>query len=529
MRIEDGSWRPPSEVFIGRAIFGEYANFVSEDADRLWLILGMRRPDLKDCMATLHQVCAEKSGDEAQGLLWEVYRELVDLLPDAPRGSSTALRNLPVWTASGWSTGRPVYAVPDPELQVSLSEHLSVWQPPGPLQTIEALIAPLGFELLAEDTFEPLGISTGALAAGSALKGRLQSALCHLQEWLALHDPELHDRISSLEWEQLIAARVAVNKRLHVEIPVPDRAPIQVARSAHVQRSPRVLFAFRDRSAMENSEVMGARLAYIFGAEDRELVVLEHGWLKAFARVDAGTELSGMRLSTHGASGESDDAEPSEAPSPTAIGTLQAAREATKATRTNVQASSSPPASAPLITRKLKRLNDITAELEWVVPGEDLEELKQGDDGTSRSSSGLRLPVTPNAPSFAPATPLGPASWTPAERETLGFKLLARELKRTRGLTLSDLRKQRQVGADAIDQNGVYYELKVSLGAVEDSVSLTPSEFERARLEAANFILVVISGMETGYNTRLKLIPDPLRSLKWCLGTDIQIYGIRAV
>jgi hypothetical protein len=529
VRTENGSWRAPSEVFIGRAIFGEYANFVSEDAERLWLILGMRRPDWKDCVATLHQVSTEATGEEAQGLLWEVYRELVGLLPDAPRGSSTAVRSLPLWTTSGWSTGRPVYAVADPELQLPLSEHLSVWQPPGPLQTIEGLIAPLGVELLAEDTFEPLGISTGALAAGSTLKGPLQSALRHLQEWLALHDPELHDRISSLEWEQLVAARVAVNKRLHVEIRVPGRAPIQVAPSAHVRRSPGVLFAFRDRSAMESSEVMGARLAYIFGAEDRELVVLEHGWLKALARLNAGTELSGMRLSTHRASGESDGAEPSEAPPPTAIGTPQAASEAAKATRTNVQASSSPPTSAPLVTRKLKRLNDITAELEWIVSSEDVEEPKQVHDDTSSSLGGLRPPVTPNAPSFAPAPPLGAASWTPAERETLGFRLLARELKRTRELTLSDLRKQRQVGADAIDQNGVYYELKVSIGGVEDSVSLTPSEFERAQLEGTNFILVVISGMETGYDTRLKLIPDPLRSLNWSPGTDIQLYGIRAI
>ena len=177
-----------------------------------------------------------------------------------------------------------------------------------------------------------------------------------------------------------------------------------------------------------------------------------------------------------------------------------------------------------LVTRKLKRLGDIVAPLEWV--GRDNQKVERNGMGV-RSTVNLRSPDPSDSPGTSAAASLAPASWKPEERETLGFKLLARELKRTRGLTLSDLRKQPNVGADAIDENSVYYELKVTLGPMADTVSLTLSEFERAKAESENFILVVICGMESGYETRMKLIPDPLEKLTWSPEVDIQVSGIR--
>lgn len=523
VRAEDGSWLAPPDVFIGRAIFGEYAHFVSEEAEPLWLLLNMRRPELKDCVTVLNRIAVAQTGEDARGLLWEVYRELSGRIRESPRAGVRTLNRLPVWTASGWHRERPVYAVADPELRQYLSEHLAVWQPPGPLEAVSELIDPLALTPLPESSFTALGISTGALSAGSALQERLRDAMRHLQEWLVIEDPELHDRISSEDWERLLTARVALNKGLHVEVPIPGHAPIPVRRSAHVQRSRQVLFAFSDRSAMESSEVMGARLSHIFGAEDRERVVLEHGWLKALSRVDAGIELSGVQLSSHGASSE--DPQPAQATPSTSIGALPAmSTPAGPVPPPKGRAGSASPIFPTLVTRKLKRLADIVAPLEWV--GRDNQKVGRNSMG-ARSTVDLRSPDPSGSSGASAATSLAPASWKPEERETLGFKLLARELKRTRGLTLSDLRKQPNVGADAIDQNGVYYELKVSLGTLEDTVSLTPKEFERAQKEGDNFILVVICGMESGYDTQLKLIRDPLHALDWSPEVDVQISGIR--
>jgi hypothetical protein len=528
VRTEDRSWMAPSEVFVGRAIFGEYADFVSDDAERLWVLLGMHRPEIEDCVAVLGRVALEASGPECQGLLWEVYRELASLLDAAPDANLAALRRLPVWIATEWSTNRPVYAVADAQLQQRLSEHLPVWQPPGPLEPLQPLIEPLGLSVLPEDTYVPLGISTGALAAGSALRARFQSAMRHLRDWLTLEDPELHDRISSVDWERLLAARIAVNKRLHVEIPVPGRTSIQVQTSAHVQRSTTVLFAFSDRGVMESSDVMGSRLAHIFCAEDRERVVLEYGWLKALASVDVGAALKGIRLSSPASDSASDDAEIVDSALPSAVGTVSVPSILDGSVPPSVSSPPGPGGPAPrLVTRRLKRLGDIAAELEWVAARIEVGAPQSTDVVVSGPTVELRPPKTTEGSSAAAAPHLGPASWTPEDRETLGFRLLARELKRTRGLTLSDVRKQKLVGADAIDQNGVYYELKVGIGALDDTVSLTPSEFERAKAEGKNFVLVVISGIETGYETRMKLIPDPLQILKWIPEVDIQISGIR--
>jgi hypothetical protein len=530
VRAEDGKWRSPSEVFIGRAIFGGYAHFVTDDAERLWTLLGMHKPEIEDCIRILDRVADEEGGQEARGLLWEVYRELATLLGTSSDAGPAALRRLRVWTAKGWTAERPIYAVADPELQQRLSEHLRLWQPPGPLDLLQRLIGPLGLHVLAEDTYVPLGISTGALAAGSAIRARLHAAIRHLRDWLTLEDPELHDRISSAEWEGLATARIAVNKRLHIEIPIPGHASLQVRTSAHVQRSTTVLFAFSDRTVMESSEVMGARLAHIFDAEDRERVVLEHGWLKSLASVDAGAALKGVQLSAPALPGEHDETTIDGPALPSAIGAVPAPRP-TAGRPANPPASqlvSSPMVTPRLITRRLKRLGDISAELEWVAATPSAGGSEPTHAAIFPAAGGLHNPVTSGGSGGnVSAMPLGPASWTPEERETLGFKLLARELKRTRGLTLNDLRKQKNVGADAIDQNGVYYELKVGIGDLEDTVSLTPSEFERAKAEGENFILVIVSGMETGYQTTVKLIPDPLRRLNWSPDIDIQVSGIR--
>jgi hypothetical protein len=89
--------------------------------------------------------------------------------------------------------------------------------------------------LLEESTFTALGVSPQALRAGRQLEDRFRGAVEHLRDWLAMHDAELHHRLP-VSWQDLSAARIALNARLQIEIPIPDRPPEIVNRRAHLQR-----------------------------------------------------------------------------------------------------------------------------------------------------------------------------------------------------------------------------------------------------------------------------------------------------
>jgi hypothetical protein len=107
----------------------------------------------------------------------------------------------------------------------------------------------------------------------------------------------------------------------------------------------------------------------------------------------------------------------------------------------------------------------------------------------------------------------GPLNYTPEERETAGLELLRRVLADD-DTTLTDVRHQPNVGADAVDDKGRYYELKVSLGAMPDSVRLEDSQIERA-LGTDDFYLVVVGNVEAGQGVpEVCVIHDPLHHLK---------------
>lgn len=93
------------------------------------------------------------------------------------------------------------------------------------------------------------------------------------------------------------------------------------------------------------------------------------------------------------------------------------------------------------------------------------------------------------------------------------MELLKRILADT-GVTLTDIRHQRNVGADAIDDQGRYYELKVHQGQVPDQIRLTNSEIQRA-LSTDDYYLVLIGNVEVGQgNPEVGIVTDPVRQLK---------------
>jgi hypothetical protein len=81
--------------------------------------------------------------------------------------------------------------------------------------------------------------------------------------------------------------------------------------------------------------------------------------------------------------------------------------------------------------------------------------------------------------------------------------------------TLTDVRHEPNVGADAVDDDGRYYELKVHQGAIPDTVKLEDSQIQRAMTAPDDFFLVLIGNVEDGQgNPEVRIIHDPLHHLR---------------
>jgi hypothetical protein len=145
----------------------------------------------------------------------------------------------------------------------------------------------------------------------------------------------------------------------------------------------------------------------------------------------------------------------------------------------------------------------------------------------SSGSSGRPSLSRPSSGSAVPQQRNGVKMFTPQEQEAAALALVRAALARD-SEELRDLRAQRGVGADSVDELNRFYEVKSFLGAEEDSVSLTPHEYERAATEN-NFFLVVVSGLQRGAGvpTTVRIILDPLRKLSARPSEAVMLTGVR--
>ena len=108
----------------------------------------------------------------------------------------------------------------------------------------------------------------------------------------------------------------------------------------------------------------------------------------------------------------------------------------------------------------------------------------------------------------------------------MGLELTRKVLSSNRE-DIIDLRTQRGVGADAMDELERFYELKVSAGGEPNEVTLTSAEWQRAQ-GSPEFFLVVVSGVE-GVESRpsLRIIPRPLDQLEQKVSGTMTLSGVR--
>ncbi len=519
-----GTWSAPRDVFIGRPIFHQHGRFVPESAERLWVLLGMQRPTVADCITVLRDIAGLGSQDGELPVLLETYR-YIDQKLAADEPTPKALATLPLWTGDGWRVERPIYAIRDRTLEDPLGEHVPVWHPPLPIATVPRLCDALGVSVLGEATFTASGINRGSRSAGSAFDALVQATFKHLRSWLAAHDGELYELLGrQLEWDRLVKAKVALNARLQADVPIPGYGRVMVPRRAHFQREPDLVLAIADRDAIEDAELIAGVLGSAAGAEDAQWHVLVHGWIKALKDANADASPSEVHLSEPEEARE-EGAVPVETKSDLGRGARSRTpdrSERSTAERDGPASQRAAEESEPI--RPLKQLADIEATV-VVVDGGGREQAV-AEPNQRGAPSGLRPPGKGNR--IRPSTTTASRrKRSEPDRETRALELVAREAGKLWNAELRDVRDKGGVGADAIDDSGRYYELKAHSRDIPPEVALEPSEFDRARLEGTNFVLCVVGGLEEGHETVVQLIPDPLRSLPWWTGSAIKVGGLR--
>lgn len=528
-------WLPPSGVFRGPPIFGTRRPFVPDRTrpDRLWEVLNIQPPSIGDCIEVLGEIADDAPDANDEAVLIDVYRHLAKGLATAEMADREALLRVPLWDGSRWNRARPIYAVDDPALTLALASKLPTWHSPASLSSLRSLPNALGVHLLKRSAFVPSGISPRAALDGDELQPVFSSAVRHLKVRLQRNDPDLY-RATTVSWGALEQSKVVIAPRLTLEIHIGDEAFTVPAR-AHVRPDPLpVLVCLAEPDEAASDETTGRAIAAIFDATDadgrmldREKVAL--AWAAAWRQASRGEAASGLELPSEN---DTSDAVLSGIAGDLAQGKRRGRvfESLTKSPPTKIRtADGLAPANhveeEPVRVRELKSSSELdVSRWEIVVP--------VGDKGTKAARNrvvALRgVPAKANAGlATTPVSRAAPRAYTDQELETVATDVLRRVLQ-TSGRTGDDFRAIKRLGADVVDDIGRFFEIKASYGTGADSISLTAHEAKRAQVaKPGEFFLAVVTGLEKGYQTQVRIIADPLESLDWGDDGSLTLTGIR--
>ena len=120
--------------------------------------------------------------------------------------------------------------------------------------------------------------------------------------------------------------------------------------------------------------------------------------------------------------------------------------------------------------------------------------------------------VPPPSPPAPPPSPggTGVVEYDTRDLEQRGWEILREILKSSTAPEIVDFRKRHHIGADGVIDWKTFVELKATGRGSQGSVELSASEYERAREQGLNFMLALVSGLEEGERTQVRLILDPV-------------------
>lgn len=532
--LSPSGWRTPRVLLSGPPIFGCYRDFVPlvPGTEALWAALQIGPPTADDCIQVIRKVAAAGwplTPDE-QGILLETLRRLAGLAAEPEHMSpklTKALRRLPILTTTGWTRERPVYATDDSALMDGLGAWIPVWDPGGQLTQFEALLHPLGIVPL--DGTAAVVVNPDDAEFDGEITELFASAVTLMQDDLARNDPRTL-RGLTIGWNRLRQFSVRLNPELRVEVGglVGPTDRVGFAVPAKVDNSSDTLFLDHARS-LRMVGAGGAAIASLFTGVDRRQ--LAQAWLAACIAVEEGRTAQRLELAEQQADFERDRTaqaiEDRRNELAREITNGQARRPAREASSERSSRGSRATGSTRESTSE-KRRELVDLEKLSVVTVDPISTRYRRDSTAGKAATGSGL-ATPNHAASPPQSRTPAATFTPNEKEAKGLELL-RLVLASNNEEIVDLRAQRNVGADAIDQRGRLFELKVFQGAEPDVLTLQASQVQQALQAGEDFFLVVVSNVEaSGDDPQVRIIPDPLRQLTAGETSSVTLSGIRNV
>jgi hypothetical protein len=528
------SWLPPSKLLAGPPLFGSHAEFVPAvpGTDSLWLSLGIHVPTAGDCVRVLAQIGrqAEHLDAETVGILLDALRHLMNQLGTETRDPKLLRRiaKLPLHTSQGWLAEKPVFAVLDPVLAGALATALPVWETGGEMEQFRPL-----FDLLGVTAIGPSDVTvaspTGA-ELSSVATDLLHEASEIFRDDLLRNDPRIAESLS-VSWDDVGALQVCVHPTLEVMLE-PSKVGgrrVVVPVPASLDLAAGTLYV-REESALQRVEAGGRALSTLFTGGYRQVA---QAWRAACDNAEAGVaqrlELASERAA---AEAEKADAEMRERTAAfqrsnsknhaEAAGSSDKGRSKTKVGSGNKKGDEPSPVLAP---QKRRVLVD-PSTLKLVDPEGALAE--GNGAGKPRPGRGAgKKPVPPRRKSKPPKQRTAVRDYADLARENVGMELVRRVLASDED-RIVDLRTQRGVGADMMDELERLFELKVHAGAEPDTVTLTDAEVQRA-LTDPDFFLVIVSNVEgVGASPKVRVIVDPMNQLTPFDNWNVTLSGIHS-
>jgi hypothetical protein len=485
-KTNGGRWCRPSELFSGSDIFHAPERFVpgGSSYSPLWTVLNVRRPSLDDCFGRLKELAGTDYSTATEAVLIDVYTYVEGRLGQVDRLPREKLRALPLYTSNGWSSARPVFHVRDRELrrQLSLSRpDLTFWIPPRDTTTLPQLTSLLGLTLVEPEL--SVGEHPAARLAGEGYAPHFQRCVDHLSNELARHDAVTRNRIS-IPWAQLRELPLAVYdgpfEARAIDESLSNR-PVVIQSQAVLERNSPLLSVSAE--AFQMRDQCGRVIASLFPTDARHHIEAEWvvSWMTSF-----GAPVERMTMAS-----DEDHAR--------ALAEQAAAAVIAPSAKINI----TPPASratkaAP--PRRLKEAHGGIASVEII-------------NGSPPTPAPPPQPLAPSAPSSPPSPPtptaMGPLEYNNQDLEQRGWEILRSVLVSSTEGEIVDFRRTHRIGADGVIDWEKFVELKATAGPPQSSVELSATEFERAKEQGLNFMLALVSGLEDGFTTEVRIILDP--------------------
>lgn len=486
----DGQWRRHNEMLRGMDIFHHPRAFVpgGPACKDLWLALAVREPDLDDCIQFCRNLTSARYDSGVASALMDVYRYLERLVSGAQRRHKDRLKSMPLMCSEAWTTSRPVYFVEDIELRQELTRANSTtlfWSPPCDPRDFPHLVRLMGITRLAPE-LSIMSRRVEAIERGESLHLRFSHAVDHLSGELARSDPITRAKIA-VSWDQLRNAPLLVYEqaiRVRASDPLLPTHDNAIFMRALVLRDP-LEVNVRDDD-IGDREYGGRAIASLFPPEVRRRIDAE--WVLAWQK-SRDTAAEAISL----ASDEERDEAMQEQAATINAGPKSKIRVTPPASQT--------PSQTPPRTLK-ESVGAVTGAT--VQPGQ-----VSSQASISHSGAGLRAEPPQPSPPIGSSAPTRPIAYTAVDVEQRGWELLVQTLEMSPEDKLVDFRKRHGVGADGVIDWKRFVEMKASARGPQTQVEMSNNEYERAKERGSDFILALVSGLETGLRDEVRLIFDP--------------------